>query len=142
MYSKIVRKRPTNSEDPVFRREATVRSEDFCRELQGKLGESQLAESADDAEAHADFWSIQGDFIYRHHNETRVQLYVPQEETFPIPLKYIDVAGSTHTDLDVMQEKRVARETYRRLLESRFEQTLVRFVERFHEIHFFVRKTS
>ena len=30
-----------------------------------------------------------------------------KEETFPIPLQYIDVAWSTHTDLDVMQEKRM-----------------------------------
>ena len=52
-------------------------------------------------------WSIQGDFIYRHHNELRVQLYLPKEETFPIPLKYIDVTRSTHTDLDVLQEKRL-----------------------------------
>ena len=51
--------------------------------------------------------SIQGDFIYRHHNEPRVQLYVPKELTFPIPLKYIDVTRSIYTDLDVMQEKRV-----------------------------------
>ena len=29
------------------------------------------------------------------------------EETFPIPLKYIDVTRSAHTDLDVMQEERV-----------------------------------
>ena len=53
-----------------------------------------------------DFWSIQGDFICRHHNEPRVQLYVPKEETFPVLLKYIDVTGSTHTDLDVLQEKK------------------------------------
>ena len=32
---------------------------------------------------------------------------VPKEETFPIPLKHIDLAKSTHTDLDVMQEKRI-----------------------------------
>ena len=49
-------------------------------------------------------WSIQGDFIYRHHNEPRFQLYVPKEETFAIPLTYIDVTGSTHTELDVLQE--------------------------------------
>ena len=30
-----------------------------------------------------------------------------KEVTFPIPLKYIDVTRSTHTDLVVMQEKRV-----------------------------------
>ena len=43
--------------------------------------------------------------FYRHHNEPRVQLHVPKEETFPIPLKYIDVTRSSHTDLDVKQEK-------------------------------------
>ena len=46
----------------------------------------------------------QGDFNYRHHNEPRVQLYVPKEETFPVPLKYIDVTRSTHTNLHVMHE--------------------------------------
>ena len=72
-----------------------------------------------------------------HHNEPRVQLYVPKEETFLIPLKYIDVTRSTHTDLDVMQET-----TYWRLLECRFKQTLFRFVERIHEIHSIERNTS
>ena len=55
----------------------------------------------------SDTWSIQGDAIHRHHNEPRVQLHVPKEETFPIPVKYIDVTWSTHTDLDVLQEKRI-----------------------------------
>ena len=32
---------------------------------------------------------------------------MPKEETFPISLKHIDVTRATHTDLDVMQEKRV-----------------------------------
>ena len=52
-------------------------------------------------------WSIQGDFIYRRRKELRVQLYVPNEETFPIPLKYIDVTRSTYTDPDVLHEKRI-----------------------------------
>ena len=69
--------------EPTPRREPTVRSADFSRELQGEPGESQPTESTDDAEARKDFWSIQGDFIYRHHNELRVQLYLPKEETFP-----------------------------------------------------------
>ena len=34
-------------------------------------------------------------------------LYVPKEETLPSPLGYFDVTRSTHTNLDVMQEKRV-----------------------------------
>ena len=32
---------------------------------------------------------------------------MPKEETFPIPRKYIDVPRSTHTDLDVLQEKKI-----------------------------------
>ena len=43
----------------------------------------QPAEPTDDAEARADFWSIQGDFICRNHNEPRVQFYVPKEENIP-----------------------------------------------------------
>ena len=99
--------RDYDSREPTLSQEQTVRSEDFSGELQGEPGESQPTETTDDAEAWADFWSIQGDFIYRHHNEPRVQLHVQKEETFPIPLKYIDVTRSTHSDLDVMQEKRV-----------------------------------
>ena len=48
-----------------------------------------------------------GNFIYRHHVEPRVKLYSPKEESFLIPLKYIDVSRTTHTNLDVKQEKRI-----------------------------------
>ena len=54
-----------------------------------------------------DFWSMSGNFIHRHHVEPRVKLYSPREESFPIPLKYIDVSRTTHTNLDVKQEKRI-----------------------------------
>ena len=74
-------------------------------EIQGESGESQPAESTDDAEVRTDFWSVQGDFIYRQHTEPRAQLCVPKEETFTIPLKYIDVTRSI--DLDVMKEKNI-----------------------------------
>ena len=54
------------------------------------------------------FWShVVGSFIYRHHVEPRVKLYSPREESFPIPLKYIDVTRTTHTNLDVKLEKRI-----------------------------------
>ena len=72
---------------PTLRREPTVRSQDFSRELHCEPGESQPAETTDDAEARGDFWSVQGDFIYRHHNEPQVQLHVPKEETFSIQKK-------------------------------------------------------
>ena len=56
----------------------------------------------DDEEAKNDFWTITGDFINRHHVVPRVKLYVPREETFPIPMKYIDVSRTTYSSLDVM----------------------------------------
>ena len=50
---------------------------------------------------------MSGSFIYRHHVEPRVKLYSPREESFPIPLKYIDVTRTTHTNLDLKLEKRI-----------------------------------
>ena len=87
-------------QEPTLRREQTVRSE-------GLSGDSRRSgNKKDEPEARKDFWSIQGDFVYRHHIEPRVHLYVPKEETFPIPLKYIDVTRSTYADLDIAQEKK------------------------------------
>ena len=57
----------------------------------------------DDREARHDFWSIEGSYIHRHHVEPGVQLYVPKGESFPIPLRYIDVIRRTHATLDVLQ---------------------------------------
>ena len=79
---------------------------DFLGESEGSLPQPQ--DSLPDAgEARNDFWSISGNFIYRHHVEPRVKLYSPREESFPIPLKYIDVSRTTHKNLDVKQEKRI-----------------------------------
>ena len=50
---------------------------------------------------------MSGSFIYRNHVEPRVKLYSSREESFPIPLKYIDVSRTTCTNLDVRQEKRI-----------------------------------
>ena len=93
--------------EPTLRQESTARSEILREEFQGEPEGSQPTEMKDGAEALADFRSIQGDFINRRHIEPRVQLHVPREESFLIPPKYIDAIRSTHTDLDVAQEKRV-----------------------------------
>ena len=45
--------------------------------------------------------------MYRHHVEPRVKLCSPREESFPIPLKYIDVSRIANTNLDVKQESRI-----------------------------------
>ena len=81
---------------------------DFFGESEGPSPTRHLQDSFPDAgEARNDFWSISGDVIYRHHVEPRVKLYSPREESFPIPLKYIDVSRTTRTNMDVMQERRI-----------------------------------
>ena len=66
----------------------------------------QDVSTRDDAEAKNDFWSITGDFIYRHHVEPRVKLYVPRKESFLIPLQFFDVTRNTNTSLDAQLEKK------------------------------------
>ena len=60
-----------------------------------------------------------------------------KEESFPVPLKYIDVIRSTHTDLDVSQEKRI--DEYWNVNEK---QKFVRFVDRFYRIYVSKRDIS
>ena len=94
--STLIRPRPSRGEGHV----------DFLGESEGSF--PQHHDSLPVAgEAMNDFWSMSGSFIYRHHVEPRVALYSPREESFPIPLKYIDVTRTTHTNLDVKLEKRI-----------------------------------
>ena len=99
----------TPGEDQDLRTFTLIRGEghvDFVGESEGSL--PQVHDSFPDAgEAMNDFWSMSGSFIYRHHVEPRVELYSPREESFLIALKYIDVTGTAHTNLDVKQEKRI-----------------------------------
>ena len=91
--------------EPTPRREQIVRSEGLSGDSLGAAEESQPTEQEDETAVLKDFWSLQEDFVYRHHIEPRVQLCVPAETTFSIPLKYIDVTRPTFTDLDIAQEK-------------------------------------
>ena len=68
---------------PTLRREQPVRSENLNGEMQGEPEESQPAGPTHDAGARGDFWSFQGDFIYRHPTEPRVQLCVPKRRNAP-----------------------------------------------------------
>ena len=94
--STLIRDRPIRGESHV----------DFLGESEGSLLPPHDS-FPDGAEAINDFWSISGNFIYRHHVEPRVKLYSPREEPFPVPLKYIDVSRTTHTNLDVKQQRRI-----------------------------------
>ena len=63
---------------------------DFLGGSEGFLPQPQYS-YLDAGEAINDFWSMSGSFIDRHYVEPRVKLYSPREESFPIPLKYIDL---------------------------------------------------
>ena len=80
---------------------------------------------------------MSGNFIYRHHIQPRVKLYSPREESFPIPLKYIDVSSTTQNEFGCQ-----AGEAHRRLLKYRWVTRLVRSLDRFHPIFSTRRKTS
>ena len=80
---------------------------DFLGESQGSPPPPPHDSFPDAGEAINDFWSMSGNFIYRHHVEPRVEIFSPREESFPIPLKHIDVSRTTRTNLDVMQESRI-----------------------------------
>ena len=94
--STLIREHPIRGESP----------RDFLGESEGSLAPPQ--DSFPDAgEAINDFWSMSGNFKYRHHVEPRIKLYSPREESFSTPLKYIDALRTTRTNLDVMQERRI-----------------------------------
>ena len=95
--STLIRQRPIRGESHI----------DFLGESEGSPLSSLQDSYPDACEARNDFWYMSGNFIYRHHVEPRVKLYSPREESFPFPLKYIDVSRTTHTNLDVMQESRI-----------------------------------
>ena len=112
--STLIRQRPIQGESNI----------DFLGESEGSLPPPH--DSFPDAgEAINDFWSMSGNFRNRHHVEPRVKLYSPREESFPIPLKYNEVTRTTHTKLDVKQEKRI-------------DDSL----DRFHSVYSIGRKTS
>ena len=90
-------------------RHRSIRGEshvDFLGESEGSLPPPQDS-LLDAGEATNDFWSMSGNVKNRHHVEPRVKLYSPREESFPIPLKFIDVSRTARTNLDVMQERRI-----------------------------------
>ena len=117
--STLTRDRPNRGESHV----------DFLGESEGSLPPPH--DSFPDAgEAINDFWSMSGNFIYRHHVEPRAKLHSPREESFPIPLKYIDVSRTTHTNLDVKQEKRIG--DYWNIF--RWTKRFVRSLDRFHSL--------
>ena len=94
-----------SGKDQVLRTSTFIRDSPDRGEEQGNLqvesdgsSSTPLQDSSwNDGEARNDSWSISGNIIYRHHLEPRVKLYVPREESFPIPLHFFDVTRTADT---------------------------------------------
>ena len=99
--------------DQVFRRstsfqEQRARGEEHEDDLWGESdGCQQVDTLTEGSEARNDFRTIAGNDTYRHHVEPRVEHDVPNEESCPIPLEYVDVVKGTNSTLDVFLERRI-----------------------------------
>ena len=97
---------PKNGEHFIFPiGDVTVRSEELSVDTRGSSDTSQPKQKM--TEKPATIFGRSKGITYCHHTEPRVQLYVPKEETFLIPLKCIVMTRTTHTNLDVFQESRI-----------------------------------
>ena len=87
--------------DQVLRTSTLIRDRPDRGEEQGNLrGES-------DGSSSTPLQDSSGNYIYRHHVEPRVKLYVPREASFTISLKCIAVTRATSTSLDVMMAENI-----------------------------------
>ena len=95
--STLVRQRPTHGEGHV----------DFLGESEGSFPQPHDSfPDAGEAINVNDFRFMPRKFRNRHF-EPRVKPYSPTDESFSFPPKHIDVSRTTHTNLDVKQEKRI-----------------------------------
>ena len=78
-----------------------VRGGELRSDPRGSSDESQpMDEMTDDREALDRRW------VDRHHVDLRLQLYVPKEESFPIPLQHTCVVRAARRTLNVLQQSR------------------------------------
>ena len=85
--------------EPTPRRDQRVRNDDLSEDIQGN---SELSQPVD--ETNNVFFVNRRGFHLSSSRRTSSSVYLPKEETFTIPLKYIAVTRTTHTNLDVLQE--------------------------------------
>ena len=108
-------------------------------ETQKGLHLPQPQDSFPDAgEARHDFWSMSGKLHIPPSRWIQGQtLLAWEEESFPFPLKYIDVSRTTHTNFDVMQESRIDD-----FWKFRWIKRFVRFLDRLHSVYSIKWETS
>ena len=90
--------------DQGIRKSTLIRNDPERGELRDDLrgesdGSQRIDTMIDDREVRNDFWSIEGNYMYRHQVGPGVQLFVPKEESFPMPLRYTNVIRENTCDL-------------------------------------------
>ena len=101
--------RVKKSEHPSPRGFFPIKERALLHDFQGEadgLNPTGQQQSTDDSEVGDDFWRISRNYIYRHHVQPMVKLYVPKEGSFPTPLKYIDVVRWTFFDARIVTSLR------------------------------------
>ena len=68
------------------------------------------------------------DVVIRYHVTARSYLYIPQEHSFPIPLKYIDVQRKTKTNLEDLAEASIEDVWYDPETENKIVQPSSKFI--------------
>ena len=78
------------------------------KDLRGESdGSPPRGTSPRDGEARNEFWSLSGNYIYRHPVEPRANFTCREKSPFPIPLRFVDVARTASATLDVVLERRI-----------------------------------
>ena len=91
--STLVRHRPIQGESNI----------DFLGESEGSLPQPQHS-LPDAGEAINDFWSMSGNFIYRHHVEPRVKLYSPRIIGISMGLETCQILGQVSHKFTLLEE--------------------------------------
>ena len=54
-----------------------------------------------------DYWTLTNDVLAIHHLKPRLKMFVPTEQTLPIPVEYLDIMRTTVTNIDNELERRI-----------------------------------
>ena len=75
--------------------------------LQDDTGKSTNDGNPQDIIGQEDFWTITDDCLIRHHRHPRMSMYVPEQATCPIPLRYLGLERITFTDIPETKEANI-----------------------------------
>ena len=85
----------------------TVRDEDATG-LAGARAEDDLPNPDAESQGVHGFWTMTKECVIRHHHRPRMSMNIPPSDSFPLPLKYIDVTRAAETDMEELALRRIS----------------------------------